>query len=159
MSLVVRHVPALTDNARTLILELEAELTGLYTAEQRHGLTPDQVVSSGVVFFVAHLNGVAAGCGGVAIEGEFGELKRMYVRPQARRRGVARAILGRLEEVARDRGVRRLGLETGDVLHAAIRFYERAGFARCGPFGAYTRMPPAAIERSVFLEKQVGNRG
>jgi putative acetyltransferase len=110
-----------------------------------------------VEFFVAHLDGVAVGCGGVAVEGDFAELKRMYVRPQARRHGVARAILDRLEEVARVRGVRRLALETGDVLHAAIRFYERAGFTRCAPFGAYTQMPPAAIKRSVFLEKQVGN--
>ena len=157
--MVVQHVPALTDEARTLILELEAELSGRFTAEQRHGLTPDQVVSAGVTFFVARLDGVAAGCGGVAVEGDFGELKRMYVRPQFRRRGVARAILGRLEDVARGHGVRRLALETGDVLHAAIRFYEQAGFARCAPFGAYSRMPPASIERSVFLEKQVGNRG
>jgi putative acetyltransferase len=123
MSLIVNHVPALTDDARTLILELEADLSGLYTAEQRHGLTPDQVVDAGVVFFVAQLDGIAAGCGGVSIEDDLGELKRMYVRPQARRRGVARAILGRLEEVARVRGVRRLALETGDVLHAAIHFY------------------------------------
>src|SRR4051794_40699663 len=159
MSLVINHVPGLTDDARTLILELEAELSGLYAAEQRHGLTPDQVFRTGVVFYVAFLDGVATGCGGVAIEGDSGELKRMYVRPQARRRGVARAILDRLQEVARDRGVRLLVLETGDVLHAAIRFYEQAGFARCPPFGVYTQMPQASIERSVFLEKPVGQQG
>jgi putative acetyltransferase len=157
MSLVVHHVPALTDDARALILELEAELTRLYTAGQRHGLAPDEAVRAGVVFFVARLDGVAVGCGGVAVGGDLGELKRMYVRPQARRRGVASAILARLEDVARVRGVRRLVLETGDALRAAIRFYERAGFARCAPFGAYTRMPPAAVERSVFLEKRLGN--
>jgi hypothetical protein len=50
-------------------------------------------------------------------------------------------------------------LETGDMLHAAIRFYEQAGFARCPPFGAYTQMPPATIARSVFLEKPVGQQG
>jgi putative acetyltransferase len=159
MSLVINHDLALTEDARTLILELEAELNGLYSAEQRHGLTPDQVVRAGVVFFVARLDGVAAGCGGIAVQGDFGELKRMYVRPQARRQGVARAILGRLEEVACVRGVSRLALETGDVLHEAIRFYEQAGFARCAPFGEYTRMPLAAIERSVFLDKRIGNKG
>ena len=159
MSLIVHHVPALTDEARTLILELEAELSGLYTAEQRHGLTPNEVFRAGVLFFVAHLDGVADGCGGIAIEGDFGELKRMYVRPQARHRGVARAILDTLDEVARDRGVRRLALETGDMLHAAIRFYERAGFTRCAPFGAYARMSSAVIERSVFLDKRIGTCG
>ena len=81
----------------------------------------------------------------------------MYVRPPARGRGVARGILRRLEEEARARGMRRVVLETGDAQHAAIRFDERAGFARCGAFGAYAAMPPSAVQRSVFFEKKLGN--
>ena len=80
----------------------------------------------------------------------------MYVRPSARGRGVARAILARLESEAAARGVARVTLETGDAQRAAIRFYECAGFTRCGAFGAYAAMPPGAVERSVFFEKGIG---
>jgi putative acetyltransferase len=84
------------------------------------------------------------------------EVKRMYVRPQARGRNVAGAIVARLEQEARARGVKRLVLETGDIRHAARRFYEREGFTACAPFPPYATMPARAIERSVFLEKRIG---
>ena len=54
------------------------------------------------------------------------------------------------------RGVTRIALETGDAQHAAIRFYERAGFTPCAAFGAYATLPPRAVERSVFFEKWIG---
>ena len=51
--------------------------------------------------------------------------------------------------------ISRITLETGDAQSAAIRFYEHAGFKRCEPFGDYLAMPPPAIERSIFLEKNI----
>jgi putative acetyltransferase len=77
-------------------------------------------------------------------------------RPKARGRGIAQAILARLEKEARGRGEKRVVLETGNAQLAAIRFYERVGFVRCGAFGAYVAMPVVATERSVFFEKQIG---
>jgi putative acetyltransferase len=157
----VEHVPAPTDDARALIEELELELSGHFPAEQRHGLNVAQVFRPGVAFFVARLGGAAVGCGAVAFDVDpaepgLAEVKRMYCRPAARGRGVARAVLARLEAEARRRsGVTRLALETGDVLTPAIRFYERAGFMRCEAFGAYRAMPPGAIARSVFLDKRI----
>ena len=79
----------------------------------------------------------------------------MYVRPQVRGARIGQAILARLEDAARERGFDRLVLETGDVLHSAIRLYERAGFTRCAVFGAYAAMPPQSIERSIFMEKRL----
>jgi putative acetyltransferase len=156
MSLIVEHVSAPTDDARMLIDELEAELSGSYGPEQRHGLSIAQVFQPGVVFFIARLDGEPVGCGGIAFNDSFAELKRMYVRPHVRGQNVAQTILSRLEREAKSRGVSRLVLETGDVQHAALRFYERAGFTRCAAFGAYTTMPLKAIERSVFFEKRIG---
>ena len=153
--LVLEPAPSPTDDARQLIAELDAELAGPYSAEQRHGLSVERVFQPGVLFFVARLDGRAVGCGGVAFGEGFAEVKRMYVRPHARGRGVARALLARLEDEARARGVRRVTLETGDAQHAAIRLYERAGYTRCGAFGPYAAMPPRAIERSVFFEKRI----
>jgi len=156
MSLVLEHMEAPTDDARVLIDELDAELSGLYTPEQRHGLSIARVFQPSVLFFIARLDGEPVGCGGIAFEDGVAEVKRMYVRPQARGRNVGQAILTRLEEESRARDVSRLTLETGDAQHAAIRFYERAGFTRCAAFGVYATMPARAIERSVFFEKRIG---
>jgi putative acetyltransferase len=135
---------------------LDAELSGSYASDQRNGLTLAPIFRPGVLFFIARLDGQPAGCGGIAFDDGLAELKRMYVRPPARRRGVARSILIRLETEARARGFSRVVLETGDVQLAAIRFYEREGFTRCDAFGAYAAMPPSATICSVFFGKISG---
>ena len=156
MPVVVEHVAAPTDDARTLIGELDAELNADYPPEQRHGFSIERVFQPDVMFFVARDGVGPLGCGGVAFQDDgAAEVKRMYVRPSARRRNVGAAILARIEAEARQRGATRLVLETGDIRHAAIAFYERAGFTRCGAFGAYATMPPRAVERSVFFEKRI----
>lgn len=153
MPLVIELVESPNDDVRLLIGELDAELAAHYAAEQQHGLSVDRVFRPEILFFIARLDGEPVGCGGIALNDGFAELKRMYVRPPARGRGVAQALLARFEQEAIARGVPRLVLETGDVQHAAIRVYERAGFTRCPAFGAYAAMPPLAVERSVFFEK------
>lgn len=155
MSLTIEHVPSPTADARALIEELEAELSADYPAQQRHGLAVEAVFQPHIAFFVARLDDEPVGCGGVAFENGWAEVKRMYVRPSARGCGVAKAILTRLEQEARQRGVERIVLETGDVLHAAIRLYQRAGFRPCGSFGAYAGMPAHSIARSRFFEKSL----
>jgi len=162
--ITVEHVQSATADARLLIGELDAELSGEYEPEQQHGLSVDRIFQPHVKFFIARLDGEAVGCGGVAFTNAdgngdgFAEVKRMYVRPAARGRDVARTILCRLEDEARARGVGRLVLETGDVRHAAMRLYERNGFTRCAAFGDYATMPPRAIERSVFFEKLIDRK-
>jgi putative acetyltransferase len=158
MSLVLEHVEAPTDDVQLLIGELDAELSGHYSSVQRHGLSIARIFQPGVMFFIARQDGEPVGCGGIAFDDGLAELKRMYVRPQARGRDIAQAILARLEAEAHARGVTRLVLETGDAQLAAIRFYERSGFNRCAAFGAYTTMPASTIERSVFFEKGIGIR-
>jgi putative acetyltransferase len=156
MTVVLEHVQAPTDDARALIAELDAELGAAYAPEQRHGLSVARVFQPNVLFFIARRDGGAVGCGGVALDDGFAEVKRMYVRPHARGSGVAQMILTRLEDEARSRGFSRVTLETGDAQQAAIRFYQHAGFKACTAFGAYAAMPPGAIERSLFFEKGIG---
>ncbi|CAN5584942.1 GNAT family N-acetyltransferase [soil metagenome] len=69
------------------------------------------------------------------------EVKRMFVVPAERGRGIARALLSELEAWARERGMRELVLETGPEQKAAMALYERAGFARTPNFGPYVGMP------------------
>ena len=95
--------------------------------------------------------GVPAACGGVKLFGaEYGEVKRMYVRPQFRGRGFAKAVLDHLAAYTQAHGVPLLRLETGIHQREAIGLYERAGFHRIPPFGDYTEDP-----LSVFFEKRI----
>jgi len=154
-TIVVERVPVATTEVRALVGALDRELAAHYAAEQRHGLSVEGIFQPHVRFFVAWLNGSAAGCGGVALFSDCAELKRMFVRRELRGQGVADAIIARLAEEASDAGLTLLRLETGMHQAAAIRFYKRNGFRPCGIFGPYAWMPPQAVVTSIFLEKQL----
>jgi putative acetyltransferase len=144
-----------SDEVRALVCELDAELSQHYPPEQRHGLKVDAIFQPHVRFFIAWLEEQAVGCGGIALFADFAELKRMYVRPGARGRGVADALLTRLAAEAWAAGLSVLRLETGTQQKAAIRFYRRLGFTRCDAFEPYSAMPPGNIATSVFMEKRL----
>ncbi len=153
--LTIARVTALTPEVRDLVSELDAELSAGYPPEQQHGLKLDELLAAHVRFYVARVDGGAVGCGAVALFEEFAEIKRMYTRPAGRGRGVARAILQRLESDARQSGVGWLRLETGDVLEAAMALYESHGFRPCNAFGDYLGKSANAIARSRFFDKQI----
>jgi putative acetyltransferase len=153
--IVVELVREATDEVRVLVDELEQVLAAEYPPEQRHGLALGAIFTPNLRFFVARLNGAAVGCGGVTFLTGFAEVKRMYVRDAVRGRGVAPALLARIEREARDAGVALLRLETGTAQHAALRFYEREGFRPCAAFGDYAAMAPHAIATSIFMEKRL----
>lgn len=154
-AVAVELTTAPTDEVRLLIGELEENLAAGYPPEQRHALSLDAIFQPHIRFFVARAGGEAIGCGGVALFPDFAEVKRMYVRPAARGSGAAHAILAHVEEAARAGGATVLRLETGDRQHAAMRFYQGAGFRPCGVFGAYATMTPHAIATSRFFEKSL----
>ena len=148
-------VSSATDEVRILVDELEAVLAAEYPPEQRHGLSLDAIFKRHIKFFVARVDGAAAGCGGVAFFDGFAEVKRMYARERFRGTGVAAAVLTRLENEARAAGYAILRLETGTNQLAALHFYQREGFRPCPVFGDYAAMPPQAIATSIFLEKRL----
>jgi hypothetical protein len=78
--ITIEAVRSATDEVRDLIGELDRTLALEYSAEQRHGLSLAAIFEPHVRFFLARLDGLAAGCGGVALFGSFGEVKRMYER-------------------------------------------------------------------------------
>jgi GNAT superfamily N-acetyltransferase len=143
--------PDSTD-AIALIAELDAVLGPLYPNESRHGYSVAKLLAQAVAFFVLRASDAPAGCGGIQLFGtEYGELKRMYVRPAFRGQGYGKLLLDRLSDHARARGVSVLRLETGIHQAAAIRLYEGAGYQRIGPFGDYRPDP-----LSLFFEKCIG---
>jgi len=112
--------------------------------EQRYG-TPDSEPGPAptgddiTAFFVAFDGEKPVGCGGLReLDSTEAEIKRMFVDPSSRGTGVSTALLARLEQFGRERGYRRLVLETGDQQPDAIRFYTREGYERIPNFGYYT---------------------
>lgn len=153
MHIAIERVTAATPEVDALVGELNEVLGALYAAHQRHGLAIAQLFEPHVRFFLTRADGIAVGCGGVALFDGYAEVKRMYTRPSARGRGAAKALLRRIEEEARGAALPVLRLETGIHQHEAIGLYESVGFRRCGPFGPYAAMPTGNIATSVFYEK------
>ena|SRR5689334_4521285 len=138
-------------DAIMLISELEAHLDPLYPKTSRHGYSVEKLMKQGVAFFVTRHDGVVAGCGGIELFGtEYGEIKRMYVRPQFRGLGLAKLMLNHLTTYAREHDVRLLRLETGIHQKDAIALYEGMGFEQIPAFGSYQKDP-----LSRFYEKRI----
>jgi putative acetyltransferase len=156
VTIAIEQVLAPTRELQELIGELDAALGANYEAHQRHGLSIAQLFEPHVRFFVARLDGEAVGCGGVALFDDYAEVKRMYTRPAVRGRGVAKALLRRIEDVACAAGKSVLRLETGPYQREAIGLYQDMGFASRDAFGAYAAMAPQDIEMSLFFEKPIG---
>jgi putative acetyltransferase len=140
--------PRQEDVAR-LIRALDAYLSGLYPAESNHLLDVETLSAPSIRFFVARRGREALGCGALRVdESRYGEVKRMFVLPEARGLSLGKRILGRIEEQARREGLDRLCLETGIHQPEALGLYRAAGFLEREPFGDYQPDP-----LSVFMEK------
>jgi len=140
----VHRVDILSPPARALIEALNAELSSLYPEEgaNHFRLDPGEVADGRGAFLIASSSGKPVGCGAVRhIEARTGEIKRMYVSPEARGRGIGRAVLEALEAEARALGIARLVLETGTRQGEAMALYQRAGFSRIALFGEYVGSP------------------
>ena len=85
MNLSIERREVATDDVRQLSAELDVALAGDYLPEQHQAVSLEQLFGGNVRFFVARVDGVAVGCGGVGFYDGFAEVKRMYTRPTARR--------------------------------------------------------------------------
>lgn len=132
-----------------LIGELDAHLYSLYPAENVYAMDVSSLLHPSVLFAVVRdAEGASVGCGAIVMTPDYGEVKRMYVRPHARGQGLARRLMETLEAKAMEQGCRRFMLETGPTLDEALILYERLGYTCCGPFGDYPDDP-----LSVFMQK------
>ena len=112
---------------------MRAELIGAYedaTRLDNPALLPEELRAPDGAYFVGYEASVAVAGGGLRrLEEGVAEIKRMYVRPEARSRGVAGALLRTLEEAARAMGYSRTRLDTGPKQPTAERLYRAAGYA------------------------------
>lgn len=101
-------------------------------------------------FLVARLDGRPVGCGAVrALDAQTGEIKRMWVAPEARGTGLARRLLDALEEKARGFGMRRVRLDTNKTLKEAQALYRKAGYREIGRYNDNSYA-------DFFFEKELG---
>ena len=106
------------------------------------------------LFLVAEVDGVPAGCGAWRLlpSGEV-EIKRVYVEPSFRRRGLARRLMAALESSAARAGHRCVVLNTGQEQPEALALYDRLGYRPVRGYGVYACAPDA-----VFLGRDLGPR-
>ncbi|MER5781609.1 GNAT family N-acetyltransferase [Streptomyces mobaraensis] len=103
----------------------------------------DDLVPPDGVFLLARLGGEPAGCAGLRrLDARTAELKRMFVHPARRGRGVGAALLAAVEETARGWGAERVVLETRRDLREALALYARHGYTAVEPYvhGPYTEV-------------------
>ena len=127
-----------------MVADVQAEYIALYGGEDAAAVDPADFAPPTGLFLVGVLDGAAVATGGWRRLGsDDAEIKRMYVAPAARRRGLARRVLSELERTAARAGVARLVLNTGPEQPAAIALYEDAGYAPVPGFGHYACHPGA----------------
>jgi putative acetyltransferase len=142
-----------------LLAALDAYLYRQYPVDEfpqdvNHILSTAELLHPSVSFFAAWRGGEALGCAAMLQQADamlgYGEIKRMFVQPQARGQHLGGLLLASLEGQARALGLRLMKLETGTRQPEAIRLYERCGYRQCALFGGYAPNPV-----SVFMEKQL----
>ena len=118
--------------ALDLVARMTAEIRELYGGHEmppESAASPAQLSPPGGGFVVLEEDGTPLAGGGVKqLDERAGEIKRMYVVPEARGRGVGRLLLEALEDLARDLGYAVARLDTGARQPGAQRMYERAGY-------------------------------
>lgn len=145
-------------DAVALIAELQEEHVRRYGDEDATPVEPAEFAPPHGLFLVAyfktaHLDDVPVGCGGWRVRGGgVVELKRLYVSPAARGRGVARALLASLERTAAAAGHREMVLVAGHHQLEALALYASAGYVAVPGFGYYADAPLAVHLGKVWEE-------
>jgi putative acetyltransferase len=134
-----------------LVRALDAVFEALYPAESNHLLDIETLAGPDIRFFVLREKGEALGCGALWLHGAYGEVKRIYVKPEARGRKLGHVIVKRLEVEAQTLGLKLLRLETGIKQREALGLFTACGFVTCSAFGDY----PKDDRNSVFMEKRI----
>jgi GNAT superfamily N-acetyltransferase len=145
----VFRVPFTHPDAAALVVEVQAEYTMRYGGPDETPIDPAMFDPPQGAFFVGYLEQTPVAMGGWRFRGDvsaFGrspvtEIKRMYVAPRARRRGLARLVLDHLETTAREAGAHVMVLETGIEQPEAIALYLSSGYSPVDGFGHYKWSP------------------
>jgi putative acetyltransferase len=138
-------------DVQALLDQSDDYFRALYPAESNHLVSADVLGTHRAVFLVARRDGELLGSiAFLPIAPGHAEMKRLFVRAEARGTGLGRRLLNALEEIARARGIARISLETGIRQPEAIALYRTSGYQACPPFGDYESDP-----LSLFMTKRL----
>lgn len=145
----IERVPITHPDAQLLVEEVQQEYVARYGGRDRSPLSAAELEPPSGAFFVAYLDGVPVATGAWRFRADVSrlgsarpaEIKRMYVAPAARRKGLARHLLEHLEAAARAAGADVVILETGTAQPEAMALYVAAGYEPVEPFGLYRDSP------------------
>jgi len=153
MAVSIAQETPLQDDVRAMVADLNDHMIPLTPREFQFQLTVEQMADPSVTLLVARDDGVPVGMGALKDHGSgVGEVKRMFTLPRVRGQRIGSRLLQRIEDLARDRTMSRLVLETGEApgFEPAWRVYEHGGFSRCGAVLDY---PDSGWSR--FYEKMI----
>jgi putative acetyltransferase len=154
MAITISVETPLQDDVRAMVADLNATMIPLTPREFQFQLTAEQMADPSVTVFVARdETGRHVGMGSLKVHGDgLGEVKRMFTLPEVRGQRIGSQLLQRIEQLAAEKGLTRLVLETGEApgFEAAYRVYERGGYSRCGAVLDY---PDSGYSR--FYEKKL----
>ena len=147
----LRPLPYQDPVAQDLVEQVQQEYVSRYGGRDGAVVDPAEFEPPAGIFLVAEVDGLPAGCGAWRLhEPGVVEIKRVYVAPSFRRRGLAQAIVGALETTAAQAGSRSVVLNTGDRQPEALALYTALGYRPVPGFGLYASSPLA-----VFLGKDL----
>lgn len=157
--MIVRRIAPHEPAALRLLQASAQYIAALYPPESTYEESPTALAQPHVMLFGAFIREALLGCVALkSLEDEgngarYGEIKRLFVDPAARRRGIARRLMRHVEAHALESGILVLRLETGIAQPESLQLYRSLGFNPRGPFGLYPKDPPDPF--SVFLEKRL----
>jgi putative acetyltransferase len=138
-------------DVQALLHQSDDYLRALYPAESNHLVSADVLRTNRAIFLAARRDAELLGSiAFLLIAPGHAEMKRLFVRTDARGIGLGRRLLDALEEIACDRGIARISLETGVRQPEAIALYRTSGYQACPPFGDYKADP-----LSLFMTKSL----
>ena len=159
MAVTIAIETPLQDDVRTLVAHLNDHLLPLSPVEFQFKMTVEQMADSDTTLFVARdETGRAVGMGALKVHGQgLGEVKRMFTRTDIRGQRVGRQLLEKIVDLARERGLSKVMLETGtgDGMAEAHRLYTRYGFTPRGPFLDYPESEWSAFFELSLDEEQL----
>lgn len=149
--LELRAEPYDGPTAQQLIDAVQQEYVVRYGGPDTTPVEPTEFAPPRGRFVVGYLDTQPVAMGGVRrIDADTVEIKRMYVVPEVRGRGLSRVVLAHLESLAREVGATRILLETGPKQPEAMRLYETSGYERVEGFGHY-RCEPDSVSYGKSL--------
>src|SRR6266508_2638867 len=138
MNVVIAREDPRAPDVTKLIRDLDQMFHRLYPAESNHLVDIETLAAPDIHFFVARRDGDALACGALwHRDPAYGEIKRIYVRPEARGLKLSKLIMARLEQDAGEHGLKAMKLETGTRQPEALGLFAKWGFRRCEPYADY----------------------